>query len=84
VSCPARPSDEKRVRASTARSYYQPRQQARRFFRPFVPTDGLVFDLGANRALRAELFLELGARVVAVEPIPRLTELSAVGTGRAG
>jgi FkbM family methyltransferase len=57
------------------RDYYQERVQARAFFRPFVNEGDLVFDLGANRGLRSELFLELGARVVAVEPIPLLAAL---------
>jgi FkbM family methyltransferase len=57
------------------RDYYRERVEARAFFRPFVNEGDLVFDLGANRGLRAELFLELGARVVAVEPIPLLAAL---------
>jgi FkbM family methyltransferase len=34
----------------------------------FVPRGGLCFDVGANVGNRSALFLELGARVVAVEP----------------
>jgi FkbM family methyltransferase len=33
-----------------------------------VPPDGLCFDVGANIGERTELFVALGARVVAVEP----------------
>ena len=37
-------------------------------YRPFVFRDALVFDIGANVGLYSELFLQMGARVVAVEP----------------
>jgi FkbM family methyltransferase len=40
------------------------------FYGQFVPQGGLVFDIGANIGNRTEVFLELGARVVAVEPQP--------------
>ena len=55
------------------RPYYAERVGARRFLRQFVPRGATVFDVGANRGLMAERFLELGAtRVVAVEPHPGL------------
>jgi FkbM family methyltransferase len=38
------------------------------FFRPFVRPGDLVFDVGANVGFKAEVFLHLGARVVAFEP----------------
>jgi FkbM family methyltransferase len=38
------------------------------FYSQFVPQGGLVFDIGANIGNRIEIFLELGANVVAVEP----------------
>lgn len=44
------------------------RAQARLFYGAFVPRGGLCFDVGANVGDRTELFLSLGARVVAVEP----------------
>jgi FkbM family methyltransferase len=44
------------------------RARALRFYRRFVPRDGLCFDIGANMGNRTELFLALGAKVVAVEP----------------
>lgn len=42
----------------------------RRFFAPFVQRNSLCFDVGAFRGGRTEIFLQLGARVVAVEPQP--------------
>ena len=38
------------------------------FYRTLIPRDALCFDVGANVGNRVELLLELGARVVAVEP----------------
>lgn len=43
--------------------------------RPFVPHGGLVFDIGANHGEMTDVFLALGARVVAVEPNPELAAL---------
>lgn len=42
--------------------------QLRRFYRRFVPADGLAFDVGAHAGNRAAAFRQLGARVVAMEP----------------
>jgi FkbM family methyltransferase len=42
------------------------------FHRRFVPAHGLAFDVGCHVGDRAASFLRLGARVVAVEPQPRL------------
>jgi FkbM family methyltransferase len=39
-----------------------------RFYRQFVGKDSVCFDIGANIGNRTEVFLQLGARVVAVEP----------------
>ena len=47
------------------------RREMRNFYRPFVHRGDLVFDVGANIGTYSELFSELGARVVAVEPNPR-------------
>ncbi len=44
-------------------------RQRRRFYRQFVPRGGLCFDVGANVGDRTDLFLALGARVVAIEPV---------------
>ena len=54
------------------REYVGYRRAGREFYGQFVGHGDLVFDLGANRGLMAEMFLELGARVIAVEPIPEL------------
>lgn len=44
------------------------RARMRRFFAPFLPPGSLCFDVGAHRGAFTRVFLELGARVVAVEP----------------
>jgi len=46
------------------------RKQARavRFYRQFIPSGGLCFDVGANVGDKTAVFLSLGADVVAVEP----------------
>jgi FkbM family methyltransferase len=54
------------------RGYFRERQRRRAFFREHVKPGDLVFDIGANRGHYAEMFRELGARVVAVEPTPQL------------
>lgn len=38
------------------------------FHRRFIGKDSLVFDVGANRGQSAEIYLALGARVIAFEP----------------
>jgi FkbM family methyltransferase len=40
------------------------------FYQQFIKKDDLVFDIGANVGNRVEVFLALGAKVVAVEPQP--------------
>jgi len=49
--------------------------QLRRFYRRFVPSGGLAFDVGAHAGNRVAAFLRLGARVVAVEPQPDFVRL---------
>lgn len=44
--------------------------QLRRFYRRFLPTGGLAFDVGAHAGNRVAAFRRLGARVVALEPQP--------------
>jgi FkbM family methyltransferase len=44
----------------------------RGLLRPFIPESGLVFDVGANIGNYSDLFLTMGARVVAFEPNPTL------------
>ena len=41
------------------------------FYRTFLKEGQLVFDVGANMGNRVEIFLELGCRVVAIEPQPK-------------
>ena len=44
------------------------RKKLLKFYSRFVKKDDLCFDIGANYGRRTEIFLKLGARVVAVEP----------------
>ncbi len=44
----------------------------REFYSQFIGSGDLVFDIGANRGDRTEVFVQMGARVVAVEPQPSL------------
>jgi len=44
------------------------RKKLLRFYSRFIKKDDLCFDIGANYGMRTEIFLKLGARVVAVEP----------------
>ena len=46
------------------------RRRLRRFYRQFVQPGGLCFDIGAHLGSRSRAFLDLGARVVALEPQP--------------
>ncbi len=46
------------------------RNTTRDFYRQFLEPGSLAFDVGANDGDRTDLFLKLGARVVAVEPNP--------------
>ena len=48
--------------------------QAVTFYSKFISTGSLVFDIGANVGNKTAVFRELGARVVAVEPQPGLSE----------
>lgn len=54
--------------------YWRPGRQRglRRMYAPFVAADDLVFDVGAHLGDRTAAFAALGARVVALEPQPRL------------
>ena len=42
------------------------------FYAQFISNGDLVFDIGANHGDRTEIFVEMGARVVAIEPIQSL------------
>jgi FkbM family methyltransferase len=57
-----------------ARARYDKKQLARDFYRPFIHRGDLVFDVGANIGKRTSVFLDLGARVVAIEPNPACAE----------
>lgn len=54
--------------------YRRPGRQRglRRFYRPFIRPGELVFDIGAHLGDRTSAFAALGARVIALEPQPRL------------
>lgn len=51
------------------------RRKMLRFYSQFVSGGDLVFDVGANIGVYAEIFVELGARVVAIEPNPKCVRL---------
>ena len=44
------------------------RKKLLKFYSRFIKKDDLCFDIGANYGMRTEIFLKLGARVVAAEP----------------
>ena len=45
-----------------------PKRRMVRFYSQFIKKNDLCFDVGANEGNRSSLFLELGAKVVSVEP----------------
>jgi FkbM family methyltransferase len=47
------------------------RRRLRRFYRQFVHLGALSFDVGAHLGSRSRAFLDLGARVIALEPQPQ-------------
>jgi FkbM family methyltransferase len=59
-----------RVTGNTARR----RHHAEAFYRQFVRDGDLCFDVGANVGNRTAVFLDLGAKVVAIEPQPSCVE----------
>lgn len=44
-------------------------RQRLKFYRAFIRSGALCFDVGANLGNRSDVFLRLGARVVAIEPV---------------
>jgi FkbM family methyltransferase len=52
------------------RSYYQLRKKEKQFFKQFVAKGDLVYDVGANIGDKVDSFLQLKARVIAIEPDP--------------
>ena len=57
--------------------YWRPGRQRglRRLYDPFIGPGDLVFDIGAHLGDRSAAFAALGARVVALEPQPRVAAL---------
>ena len=45
------------------------------FYRKFVKTGDLCFDVGANIGNKTDTFLQLGARVVCIEPQPKCVDI---------
>lgn len=72
---PARSLKARLDRLRPARAAHRKRMAS--FYSQFVRPGALVFDVGANVGSRCEVFLELGARVVAVEPQPICQEVLA-------
>jgi FkbM family methyltransferase len=68
------------------REVYANRRQDRAFFRQFLRPGALAFDIGANEGRLTETFVELGARVIAIEPNPQLAARirARYAAGRAG
>lgn len=51
------------------------RKRLPKFYSQFIGPGDLCFDIGAHRGTRTEIFLKLGAKVVAVEPHPLCQEI---------
>ncbi|HVS05272.1 MAG TPA: FkbM family methyltransferase [Candidatus Dormibacteraeota bacterium] len=69
-----------RASGNTARR----RHHAETFYRQFVRDGDLCFDVGANVGNRTAVFLDLGAKVVAIEPQPSCAEALRKQYGRSG
>lgn len=50
---------------------YRQKRRMLAFYSQFIKAGDLVFDLGANRGNRTEVFIKLGACTIAVEPNPK-------------
>lgn len=59
---------DKYFRSRSAKNTFNKRVK---FYSNFIKSGKLCFDVGANYGNRTEAFLELGAKVVAIEPQPR-------------
>ena len=57
---------------SVAMYYWKPfnKRRLKRFYAQFIQPGDLCFDLGAHLGNRANAWLALGAKIVAVEPQP--------------
>jgi hypothetical protein len=49
--------------------------ERKKFYQQFINAGDLVFDVGANEGNRVQVFLDLNANVVAVEPQPNCIEI---------
>jgi FkbM family methyltransferase len=58
----------RRALTPVGKKIYEQREKRFAFYRQFVKAGDLCFDVGANYGNRTEVFLGLGARVIAVEP----------------
>ena len=68
------PAAKELYRVTWKRSFISNRKRLTDFYRPLVPENAIVFDVGANRGEFADAFLRLGATVYAVEPHPTCTK----------
>lgn len=67
--CPAeRAARLAKLVTQAGRRMYAERLAAQRLYRHFIQRGDLCFDVGANIGSRTDVFLTLGARVVAIEP----------------
>jgi FkbM family methyltransferase len=53
-----------------------------RFYRSVVKEKDLVFDVGANIGLKTNAFLDLGARVIAIEPNPVCADIIRINSSK--
>lgn len=67
------PARQREIRAFKQRSS---------FYRQFIKPGDVVFDIGANIGNRTEIFLDIGARVVAVEPLGDCVQILKLKFGR--
>lgn len=51
-------------------AYWKRLRSMRHFYAQFIQPGSLVFDIGANVGVMSRTFLNLGAKVLAVEPVP--------------
>ncbi len=57
------------------RSHLKKLQVEKEFYRNFINTGDLCFDIGANLGNKTAVFLDIGAKVVSVEPQPDCIEI---------
>ena len=49
-------------------SFFQHQKQFEKLCESRLPSDGLIFDVGANVGNKTDIFLSLGCRVLSIEP----------------